>query len=75
MSTIIGTVVSKKTPKTAVVVLVRQHVHPLYKKISNREKRLLVHVEDESIAENDKVKIAQSKPYSKHKHYKIVGKV
>lgn len=75
MSTIIATVISKKTPKTAVVALVRQHVHPLYKKISNREKRLLVHMEDDSITENDKVKIAQSKPYSKHKHYKIIAKV
>lgn len=75
MSTITGKVVSKKTPKTAVISIVRQQYHRLYKKISNREKRLLVHLEDDRIKENDMVRIVSTRPLSKKKHYKIIEKV
>lgn len=74
MKMLTGKVVSIKTSKSAVVLILRQQFHPLYKKIMKKTKRLLVHLEDDTIREGDRVKILSIRPMSKRKHYKIVGK-
>ncbi len=67
----IGYVLSKKLEKTAVVVIERVKPHPLYKKQIRTRKKYLVH-DSLGVKEGDKVKIAQTRPISKRKHYKIV---
>lgn len=75
MKNLIGKVVSTKMAKTITVEIVRQHVHPLYKKIMRRSRKYKVHNEDTSVKEGDIVKIIAVKPLSKDKHFKFVGKL
>lgn len=67
-----GTVVSSKMSKTAVVKVVRKIVHPLYKKLLKRSKRYKVATGDFSVSLGDRVKIGQTQPLSKEKHFKIL---
>lgn len=65
-----GVVVSVKMPKSAVVIVERIKVHPLYGKRVKSEKKY--HVHDElNVKEGDKVVFAQAKPISKTKKWKI----
>ena len=75
MKNFTGKVVSLKMEKTAVVEVERQKVHPLYKKIIRRTKRIKVHSEDKTLKEGDIVKIASTRPMSKEKHFRVVGKI
>lgn len=75
MKTLIGKVISTRMAKTIIVEIVRQQVHPLYKKIMRRSKKYKVHNEDVAIKVGDVVKIAPVKPLSKDKHYKVVIKL
>lgn len=75
MKNIIGKVVSTKMAQTAVVAIERQTIHPLYKKIIRRTKRVKVHSEDGSLKVGDMVKIASTRPLSKEKHFKLVAKI
>ncbi|MBI4990607.1 30S ribosomal protein S17 [Candidatus Gottesmanbacteria bacterium] len=72
MKTLTGKVVSTKMAKTIIVEVVRQNVHPLYKKIMHRSTRYKVHNEDSSVKEGDTVKIVSVRPISKDKHYKVI---
>lgn len=72
MKTLIGKVVSNKMSKTLVVEVQRQRLHPLYKKIMRRSRRYKVHSENPDIKVGELVKITQTKPISKEKHYKII---
>lgn len=74
MKNILGKVVSVKMAKTVVVEVERQRVHPLYKKIMKKSSRFKVHNEDDSLKVGDIVKIVETRPKSKEKHYKVVGK-
>lgn len=67
----IGRVVSTKMQKTAVVVVERQRVHPLYKKTFMRSKKFLV---DDllGVKEGDVVEFVEVRPISKNKHAQIV---
>lgn len=66
-----GEVVSTKMPKTVVVKVTREKVHPLYKKRIRVRKKY--HVHDEiGVKEGDKVKFVETRPISKTKKWKIV---
>lgn len=75
MKNLIGKVVSTKMAKTITVEIVRQQIHPLYKKIMRRSRKYKVHNGDTSVKEGDVVKIIAVKPLSKDKHFKLVGKL
>ncbi len=75
MKNIIAKIVSTSMEKTVVVEVERQVIHPLYKKIMKRTNRFKAHNTDETLKVGDKVKIAQCKPISKEKHFKVIGKV
>lgn len=75
MKTMIGKVTSIKMVKTVVVKVNRQTIHPLYKKIIRKDRKFKAHNEDASIKVGDRVKIVETKPYSKEKNYKVVSKV
>ncbi|MEA1973858.1 MAG: 30S ribosomal protein S17 [Candidatus Cloacimonadota bacterium] len=63
----IGIVVSDKMDKTIVVNVERQFKHPVYKKIVKENKKYKAHDEKNDCNTGDKVKIAESRPYSKTK--------
>ena len=68
----VGIVVSDKMDKT-IVVAVRERVkHPLYKKIVNRTKKFKAHDENNACGIGDKVLIAETRPLSKDKCWRLV---
>lgn len=71
----IGKVVSTKMQKTAVVKVERKFRHPFYRKIIVRHKKYKAHNEKIDLKEGDMVKIRESRPISKEKHFIVVGKV
>lgn len=70
--TMIGTVVSVKMDKTAVVAVVRRYPHPLYHKIVRRTKRYKVHDPNNSAVLGDYVRIIETRPISKEKRWRIL---
>jgi small subunit ribosomal protein S17 len=70
-----GKVVSKKMKNTIVVVVERKLRHPLYRKVIKRHKKFKVHVEQDNVVElGQVVKIKETKPISKDKHFILVNK-
>jgi 30S ribosomal protein S17 len=69
----IGTVVSNKMDKTAVVLIKHNKRHPLYKKIIRRTARLKVHDQNNECNEGDKVRIMETRPLSKEKRWRVVN--
>jgi small subunit ribosomal protein S17 len=68
----VGRVVSNKADKTVAVKLERQVKHPLYGKYIKRSSKVLAHDADNSCGEGDLVKIAQCRPLSKTKSWRVV---
>lgn len=65
-------VVSKKMDKTVIVEIVRKVRHQLYNKFIKRFTRIFVHDEANQCNEGDLITIAQCKPISKNKSWKLV---
>ncbi len=59
-----GVVVSNKMQNTVKVLVESKTSHPVYKKVVNKRKYFFAHTEKE-LNEGDKVKIKESRPYSK----------
>ncbi len=72
MKIISGKIVSAKMNKTVVVEVLKQRLHPLYKKVMRSEKRYKAHFEGMDLKEGMMVKIVQVRPISRDKHYKVV---
>ena len=70
MKYFIGTVISQKMPKTIVVELKRENVHPIYKKTVRGTSRVKVDCE-KTVSVGDIVKIVSTRPLSKDKHFQI----
>jgi small subunit ribosomal protein S17 len=69
----VGTVVSDKMDKTIVVAIRTKVKHPLYGKIINRTTKLKAHDEENQCGIGDKVKVMETRPLSKEKHWRLVG--
>jgi small subunit ribosomal protein S17 len=69
----IGTVVSVKMDKTAVVSVERRKPHPLYRKIVRTTKRYKAHDPRNEAVLGDVVRIEETKPISKDKHWRIAA--
>ena len=67
-----GTVVSNKMDKTIVVAVVDSIAHPLYKKVVKRTKKFKAHDENSECNVGDKVEIAETRPLSRDKHFRLV---
>ena len=67
-----GIVDSTKMDKTIVVKVVDRVRHPLYDKTLQRTKRLYVHDEQNDAREGDRVRVAETRPMSKLKHWRVV---
>ncbi|MCG7250857.1 30S ribosomal protein S17 [Corynebacterium striatum] len=68
----IGIVVSDKMDKTIVVELEDRKQHALYGKIMRSNKKVKVHDEEETAGIGDLVRIAETRPLSKDKHFRLV---
>ena len=68
----VGVVVSDKMDKTATVAIESYYRHPLYKKILRKTKKLKVDDPKNELATGDVVKLAETRPVSKTKRWRIV---
>lgn len=68
-----GVVVSDKSDKTVVVLVERQFRHPLYKKILRRSKKYSAHDPENRYRNGDRIKIVESRPYSKTKRWHVLN--
>ena len=50
----------------------RKYQHPLFKKVVKSKKKYSVHDEENKFKLGDKVKIIESKPYSKTKKFQVL---
>lgn len=72
MKTFTGKVVSTKMKDTIVVEVTRRTAHPLYRKLLKRSSRIKAHAPAHAFVGGETVKIVETKPISKDKHFKIV---
>ena len=70
--TVIGTVVSDKMQDTIVVREDRHVLHPLYKKHMKRKTKYVAHDAGNTCGLGDVVEIAQTRPISKTKRWRLV---
>jgi small subunit ribosomal protein S17 len=68
-----GIVVSDAMNKTVVVSAERRITHPVYGKILRRSKKFYVHDENNEAKKGDKVVIAETRPLSKTKRWRLVS--
>ncbi|MFC2065801.1 30S ribosomal protein S17 [Chloroflexota bacterium] len=66
-----GLVVSDKMDKTVVVSVETSRRHPLYKKTIKRAIRYKAHDEKNQCKIGDKVRISETRPLSKEKHWRV----
>jgi small subunit ribosomal protein S17 len=67
-----GLVASTGMDKTAVVVVTTRKPHPLYRKTMVRTSRLYTHDENNELRVGDRVRIAETRPLSKNKRWRLV---
>ena len=66
-----GIVVSNKMDKSIVVKIERKIKHPLYKKTIKRSKKYIAHDEQNQCKVGDLVQIAECRPLSSRKRYRL----
>lgn len=69
---IVGTVVSDKTDKTITVLVETYKKDPLYGKRVKDSKKYAVHDEKNEAKVGDRVRIIETRPLSKTKHFRLV---
>lgn len=67
-----GLVVSTAMEKTAVVAVTERVRHPRYAKTVQRTRKLYVHDEENEASTGDRVRVAETRPYSKTKRWRLV---
>lgn len=68
----IGLVVSSKMDRTVTVAIQRQVKHPIYGKIIKKTTKLKAHDANNEAGEGDTVLIAETRPVSKTKRWRLV---
>ncbi len=68
----VGRVVSNKMEKTVVVAVQWQQRHPIYKKSLRRVARFYVHDKDSQCKLGDLVRIQETRPISRTKHWRVL---
>lgn len=69
---LVGKVISRSTPNTVIVEITTLFKHPIYKKSVRRTRHLPAHVEGVECAVGDTVRIAETRPISKTKHFRVI---
>ncbi|MEE8110798.1 MAG: 30S ribosomal protein S17 [bacterium] len=68
----VGRVISSKADKTAVVRVDRLVQHPMMKRILRRRSKFHVHDEKNELSVGDVVRIAETRPLSKTKRWRLI---
>lgn len=68
----VGKVVSDKMDKTVVVAVVDLEQHKLYKKAMKKTVKFQAHDENNEARVGDTVAVMETRPLSKHKHWRVV---
>jgi len=68
----VGVVVSDKMNKTRTIEIVTRVPHPKFGKIIKQSKRFHVHDEENKSQVGDRVRIAETRPYSKTKRWRLL---
>ena len=68
----IGVVVSNKMQKSIVVEIERREKHPIYGKFIKKTNRFMAHDEKNECNIGDTVRIMETRPLSKRKHWRLV---
>lgn len=71
--TVVGRVLSNRMEKTVTVLVERRVQHPLYGKYLRRGTKLHVHDESNRAREGDFVTIAECRPISRTKSWRVVA--
>ena len=72
LRTLEGRVISNKMQKTVTVLVERQVKHALYGKYIRRSTKLHAHDEEGRCQEGDVVRVAECRPLSKTKNWRVV---
>jgi small subunit ribosomal protein S17 len=67
-----GVVASNGMDKTTLVIVTTRKPHPKYRKTMVRTKKLFVHDENNEARPGDRVRIAETRPMSKLKRWRLV---
>ena len=67
-----GIVVADKMAKTVVVKVTSKSAHPVYKKIIKTDKKIKADIGSFSPKLGDRVKMAETRPISKDKHFRVM---
>ena len=70
--TLVGLVASDKMDKTAVVETIDRVRHRRYAKTVQRNKKLHVHDEENTLNIGDRVRVQETRPLSKNKRWRLV---
>ena len=68
----IGVVVSNKMDKSITVAIKRKEKHPIYGKFVNKTTKFVAHDETNPCNPGDTVRIAETRPLSKTKRWRLV---
>jgi small subunit ribosomal protein S17 len=68
----VGRVVSDKMDKTVIVEVADSKAHRIYKKVIRRQSRFKAHDEQNQCRTGDLVRIAETRPLSREKHWRVV---
>ncbi len=68
----VGHVVSNKMNKTVVVAVDRFVRHPVYHKVMRRVTKLKAHDEQNACQVGDRVRVIETRPISKDKHWRVI---
>ena len=66
-----GIVTSNKMERTAIVTVTERVRHPRYNKTMQQDKKLYVHDETNDLNVGDKVRVAETRPLSKLKRWRV----
>ena len=67
-----GLVTSNGMDKTAVVTVTTRKPHPKYRKTVAKSTKLYVHDEENTLNEGDRVRVAETRPLSKNKRWRLL---
>jgi small subunit ribosomal protein S17 len=67
-----GKVVSNKMDKSIVVLVEKLQMHPFYGRVVKTSKKLMAHDERGECQIGDLVKVMETRPLSKRKHWRVV---
>jgi small subunit ribosomal protein S17 len=70
---LVGRVVSDKMEKTVVVAVQSLRRHRLYQRTVRRTKKFMAHNDQNQARQGDLVRIQESRPISRHKHWRVAS--